>query len=365
MNDSTYMQMALALAEKGAGYVSPNPLVGAVVVKDGTVVGTGYHQAVGGPHAEVNAIDNAGGDARGATIYVTLEPCNHHGRTPPCTHKILEAEIRRVVVAMEDPNPHVTGGGSAFLRSRGVEVETGLLEPLARRLNESFIKFTRTGRPFVTLKMAATLDGWIATHTGDARWVSGSTARDMVHRLRNAVDAIIVGVGTVLADDPSLTTRLEEAGGADPIRVIVDSGLRMPVTARLLGLSSTADTVVVCGRDAAASKKEALRNSGAHLLEAPLKAGWVDLDAMVTLLGERGITSLLMEGGARLAASAIRDDIVDKVLFFYAPKILGGEGVPMFAGQGPDLMGESLTLQDVAMTPVGEDILVSGYRHLY
>jgi diaminohydroxyphosphoribosylaminopyrimidine deaminase/5-amino-6-(5-phosphoribosylamino)uracil reductase len=358
------MQMALALAEKGAGYVSPNPMVGAVVVKDDVVVGRGYHHALGGPHAEVNAIDDAGDRARGATIYVTLEPCNHHGRTPPCTRKILDAGIRRVVVAMKDPNPHVTGGGLAYLQARGVVVACGILQKESRRLNESFIKYVQTKRPFVILKMAATLDGCIATHTGDARWVTGAPARQLVHRLRHSMDAIMVGVGTVLADDPSLTTRLAADQGVDPTRIIVDSGLRIPETAQLLNQRSPADTWVVCGPDAEASKKNALRARGAHVLEVPLTSGWIDLNAMVDCLGQRGITSMLIEGGAQVAASAIREDIVDKVLFFYAPKLLGGEGVPMFAGRGPELMAHSVPLRDVEVTRVGDDILICGYRHL-
>ncbi len=365
MNDNQYMQMALALAEKGAGYVSPNPMVGAVVINDGTVVGRGYHQTLGGPHAEVNAIDEAGERARGGTLYVTLEPCHHHGRTPPCTRKILDAGIRRVVVAMEDPNPHVTGGGSAFLQSRGVDVTSGILENQARRLNESFIKYVLTGRPFVTLKMAATLDGRIATHTGDARWVTGTAARALVHRLRHAMDAILVGVGTVLADDPSLTARLEAERGVDPTRIVLDSRLRMPATAKMLNQSSTADTWVVCGPEAPLRNKESLRARGATLLEVPIKSDGIDFQCLMGTLGDKGITSVLIEGGAHVAASAIRDDVVDKALFFYAPNILGGEGIPMFAGRGPDLMSESVPLSDVEVSRVGRDILVSGYRHAY
>jgi diaminohydroxyphosphoribosylaminopyrimidine deaminase/5-amino-6-(5-phosphoribosylamino)uracil reductase len=359
------MRMALALAEKGAGYVSPNPMVGAVVVKDGVVVGRGYHRAVGGPHAEVNAIDDAGEKSAGATIYVTLEPCNHHGRTPPCTRKILDAGIRRVVAAMEDPNPHVAGGGNAYLRSRGVEVNCGILEDRARRLNESFIKYSHTRRPFVILKMAATLDGRIATRTGDARWVTGPPARERVHRLRHAVDAIMVGVGTVLADDPSLTTRLDDVRGVDPIRIVVDSRLRMPGSARMLNQSSPAQTWVICGPGVDPAMKAALEGRGARLVEVPLTQDGVDMRAMTERLGELGVTSLLIEGGAKLAASALRDDIVDKVLFFYAPKILGGEGVPMLAGRGPELMTECLALSDVDVQRVGSDILISGYRHVY
>lgn len=214
MNDHDYMQLALELAEKGRGWTSPNPMVGAVVVRDGKIVGRGYHQRVGGPHAEVNAIDDAGDRARGATIYVTLEPCNHFGRTPPCTHKIIAAGIRRVVVAMKDPNPDVQGGGNAYLKSHGIEVITGIGETAARTLNEGFVTWVTTGKPFVIVKCAATMDGRIATRTGDSRWVTGPAARAWVHRLRHAVDGIMVGVETVRKDDPSLTTRLEGEPGS-------------------------------------------------------------------------------------------------------------------------------------------------------
>jgi diaminohydroxyphosphoribosylaminopyrimidine deaminase/5-amino-6-(5-phosphoribosylamino)uracil reductase len=225
MDDESYMKLALELAEKGYGWTAPNPMVGAVVVKDGQVVGRGYHQRVGGPHAEVNAIDDAGSRAGGATIYVTLEPCNHFGRTPPCTRKILDAGIRRVVVAMADPNPAVTGGGIATLRDRGVAVTTGVCEKEARTLNEGFITWVTTGRPFVIVKCATTLDGRIATRTGDSRWVTGPASRQFVHRIRHGVDGIMVGVETVKKDDPSLTTRLDGNTGSDPTRIILDTHL--------------------------------------------------------------------------------------------------------------------------------------------
>ncbi len=365
MNDNEYMRMALELAAKGAGYVAPNPMVGAVVVNQDRVVGRGYHQAVGGPHAEVNAIDDAGNLAHGATIYVTLEPCNHHGRTPPCTRKILNAGIRRVVAAMADPNPDVNGGGNAFLESRGIEVTCGVEEADARRLNESFIKYTRTKRPFVVLKMAATLDGRIATRTGDARWVTGPEARALVHRLRHAMDAILVGVGTVIADDPRLTARLETGQGVDPMRIILDTHLNMPETAAMLNQPSTADTWVVCGGEAAENRKEVLMAKGAHIMEMPLADGRIDLRVLMQRLGERSVTSILVEGGSRVAASALKQEIVDKALFFYAPKILGGgDGIPMCGGEGPAKMSESLPLMETDVTRVGDDILVTGYRHL-
>ncbi len=362
MNDTDYMRMALDLAVQGAGYVSPNPMVGAVVVNSGRVVGRGYHQAVGGPHAEVNAINAAGARARGATIYVTLEPCNHYGRTPPCTRKILSAGIQKVVVAMADPNPDVAGGGIAFLKSQGVEVISGLCEVEACRLNEIFTKYTRTKLPFVVLKIAATLDGRIATRTGDARWVTGPAARTRVHTLRHAMDAILVGVGTVKADDPELTARLEEGRGVDPIRIVLDTHLSMPETARMLQQVSAAETWVVGGPGTAACDQKRLRDQGALVLEAPLGDGRIDLKALMRLLGARGITSLLIEGGAQVAASALKAGIVDKVLFFYAPKILGSDdGIPMCRGPGPDRMKDSLPLYHMEVSREGDDVLVSGY----
>lgn len=362
MDDEKYMRMALELAAKGAGYVSPNPMVGAVVVKDDRVVGRGYHQALGGPHAEVNAIDDAGSQARDATIYVTLEPCNHHGRTPPCTEKILGAGIRRVVVAMADPNPHVTGGGNDFLASNGLDVTCGVCEMDAVALNESFIKYIRTQTPFVVLKMAATLDGRIATRTGDARWVTGPQARVFVHLLRHSMDAIMVGIGTVKADDPELTTRLERGGGVDPVRVILDTQLTIAPEARLLNLSSTAETIIVCGPEASEGQKARLKEKGACLMELPLVDGRIDLKALMTALGSRGITSLLVEGGAQVAGAALNSGVIDKVHFFYAPKIMGGgDGIPICTGKGPDKMSECLPLSGTDISRVGDDILVTGY----
>ncbi|MGD9365229.1 MAG: bifunctional diaminohydroxyphosphoribosylaminopyrimidine deaminase/5-amino-6-(5-phosphoribosylamino)uracil reductase RibD [Desulfobacteraceae bacterium] len=362
MDHEKYMRTALELAAKGAGYVSPNPMVGAVMVKDGRVVGQGYHQALGGPHAEVNAIDDAGEQARGATLYVTLEPCNHYGRTPPCTQKILNTGIRRVVVAVADPNPHVTGGGNAFLKSQGIEVICGVCEEAATRLNESFIKYMRTHRPFVVLKMAATLDGRIATRTGDARWVTGAEARGFVHQLRHAMDAIMVGVGTVKADDPELTTRLDEGRGVDPARVVLDTHLSISSGARMLNQLSPAQTIIVCGPDAAEANKMRLKDKGACIMEVPVKDGRIDLQILLERLGQRGLTSVLVEGGSLVAGEALKAGVVDKVHFFYAPKILGGDdGVPMLAGQGPDKMEACMPLTDTRVNRMGDDILVTGY----
>lgn len=357
-----YMTMALELARKGWGRVSPNPMVGAVVVKNDVVVGQGFHEALGGAHAEVNAIDEAGEAARDATLYVTLEPCNHFGRTPPCTQKILEAGIRRVVVAMADPNPDVTGGGNDFLASKGVTVETGVLEAEARRLNESFIKFVRTKEPFVILKCAATLDGQIATRTGDSKWVTGEAARAYVHWLRHGVDGILVGGNTVRLDDPSLTARLPEGRGKDPVRIVLDSRLSIPETAKVLHQNSGAPTILVTGNNVSEEKKERFRKMGVKVIRAPLRGGFINLRVLMGRLGYIGISSLLIEGGGRVMASAIKSGIVDKVIFFYAPKVLGGnDGIPMFRGKGPQLIRQAIPVRGVEVRRFGDDLMVEGY----
>lgn len=365
MNDTYYMKMALALAEKGRGYTSPNPLVGAVAVKDDIIVGKGWHKAAGGPHAEVNALDEAGSRALGGTLYVTLEPCNHQGRTPPCTDRIIAAGLQRVVIATADPNPSVTGGGADYLRAKGVSVSTGICDEAARRQNEVFFKFVRTGRPFVILKCAATLDGRIATRTGDSRWVTGPTARRFVHQLRHASDAIMVGVGTVKADNPSLTTRLEGAEGMDPHRIILDTRLSIPEDAKVLQMESTSDTFIVFNHALDQEKPGRLADKGVKLIQAPLKDRWLDLSAVMERLGEKSMTSLLIEGGSQVMGSAVRSAIADKVHFFYAPKILGGDdGIPVCSGSGPEQMSGSVPIDDIMVKRFDEDVLITGYiRH--
>ncbi len=361
MNHEYFMRMALNLAKKGQGYTSPNPMVGAVVVKAGEVVGRGYHHAVGLTHAEVNAIEDAGIKARGATLYVNLEPCNHTGRTPPCTRKILETGIKRVVVAMADP--HTTaGGGAAFLRQHGIEVLTGVCEKQATKLNEVFVKFVTTGRPFVTIKCAATLDGRIATRTGDAKWVTGKKARRFVHRLRHAVDAILVGIGTIRADNPQLTARLDSKKGVDPIRIVLDTHLSISPDARVLKLDSDSDTILVVGPSVSEAKKNRMVGKGVRLVEQPLKNGQIDMKSLMVRLGSMDVASLLVEGGSRILASAFHSGIVDKALFFYAPKILGGDdGMPICRGQGPALMKDSIRLKDLRIQRFDKDVLIEGY----
>ena len=364
--DNRFMKMALDLAKKGEGFTSPNPMVGAVVVKDGKVVGKGYHQAAGKAHAEVNAVDDAGALAKGATLYVTLEPCNHIGRTPPCTEKIISAGIRRVVAAMTDPNPEVTGGGLDYLKSRGISITSGVCEPQAKRLNEAFIKYVRTKRPFTIVKCAATLDGRIATKTGDSRWVSGEESRRFVHRLRHAVDAIMVGIGTVEKDDPSLTARIaippKRFKPKDPTRIVLDTRLRIPEKAKLLRLHSHSDTILITGPSVSEDKKSRLKKNDVAIIESPVKNGMVDLDRLMDRLGSMNVTSLLIEGGGRVIASALSAGIVDKIYFFYAPKILGGDdGIPICKGPGAEKMNQCIPVKNIKVHRFGNDVMIEGY----
>ena len=363
MDDTYFMKMAIRMAAMGEGFTSPNPMVGAVIVNDdGTVVGMGYHKAAGGPHAEIHAIRDAGLSAKGATLYVTLEPCNHTGRTPPCTESIIEAGIRKVVVAARDPNPDVEGGGITFLQQHGIEVETGICEDEAKKLNEVFNKYIITKRPFVTAKCAITLDGCIATRTSDSKWITCPASREFVHGLRHACDAIMVGVETVKQDDPSLTTRLEGKKTLDPVRIILDTRLSVPENAKIFQLDSDADTIIITGNSVSKEKKERIENKGARVIEAPLKDGFIDLCQLTYYLGSIGITSLLIEGGSRVNASAFRAGIVDKIYFFYGPKILGGnDGVPVCKGPGPALMKDSIPIKDIKVRQFDDDVMVEGY----
>ena len=374
MNDATYMKLALSLAAKGAGRVSPNPMVGAVVVKDGRIIGRGFHRAYGLPHAEVEALRRAGAAAEGADLYVTLEPCNHQGKTPPCTQAVLDAGVRRVVIATRDPNPRVNGGGAEFLQAQGVQIEVGLLADEARRLNESWFKWVATGLPFVVAKAAASLDGKIATAGGESKWLTGEQSRSLGHQLRHQLDAILVGVGTVLADDPQLTVRLPqrktkngkrktENGFKDPIRVVLDSRLRLPLSAKLLHLDSPAPTWIACTPAAPKEKIQEIRDLGAEVLMLPGEpSGLVALKPLLAELGNRRVQSLLVEGGAETLGTFFDQRLVDKFYFFYAPKILGGKTAPgMLAGAGVKHLGNALQARDLSIKKLGPDLLVSGY----
>ena len=390
MTDHDHMREALSLALKGKGFTSPNPCVGAVVVKNGKVVGRGWHRAAGLAHAEVEAINDAqksdaqtsdtqknnaqknipaGGPARelsntqGATIYVTLEPCNHFGKTPPCTHKIINAGIKRVVVGCKDPNPYVSGGGIQYLRENGIEVETGILEQEAQTLIEEFIWYTKKDKtPFVILKCASTLDGRIATSTGDSQWITNERSREQVHRIRHEVDAILIGSGTLHADNPSLTARIENIRTKDPVRIILDSKLSIDETARVITQKSSAKTILVTGPRASVEKRQWLEKKGVAVLEVSLKNGRLDLNELMIKLGNMSIQSLLIEGGGKVAAAALKEGIVNKVLFFLAPKFLGGsDGIPVFDGTGPEKIKDAFELKQMDVKMFDNDVLITGY----
>lgn len=358
------MRRALALAVRAQGRTSPNPMVGAVIVNQGRIVGEGYHQRAGTPHAEVYALRQAGEKARGATLYVNLEPCCHFGRTPPCCEQIIAAGIKRVVAAMEDPNPQVAGNGIKRLQEAGIEVECGVLETEARRLNEVFIKFITTRRPFVVLKAAVSLDGKTATAAGESMWITGEAARVEVHRLRNRYDAVMVGIGTVLKDNPRLTTRLPAGEeGRDAVRIVVDSRLRLPLDARVINPASPAPLLVATTEQAPKERLQSLeQQKGVEVLCFSSRKGQVPLSELMEELGRREITSVLLEGGATLNASALEEQIVDKMVVFIAPRIIGGVNAPgMVGGPGCARLEDAWQLKDVSFSLVGEDIMITGY----
>jgi len=360
MDDIYFMQMALDLAKKGRGFTSPNPMVGAVLVKNEKITGKGYHKSAGRAHAEVNAINDAGNYAKGSTLYVTLEPCNHTGRTPPCTEKIYDAGIKRVVVAMKDPNPDVTGGGIAYLKERGIDVISGVCEDQAMKQNEVFVKYVKTKRPFVILKCAATLDGRIATKTGDSKWITCSESREFVHMLRHTCDAIMVGIGTVNKDNPRLTARLEGTKSLDPVRVILDSQLSIREDANVLNQDS--DTIIVTGGTIPKDKKLRIEKKGVRIINSVVNEGGINLDILMEQLGSEGITSMLVEGGSRVISSSLHAGIVDKICFFYGPKILGGDdGMPVCKGYGPSLMSQCISVTDVCVRQFNHDVMIEGY----
>jgi len=356
-----YMRRALVLARKGIGKTGPNPAVGCVIVRDGVIVGEGWHKRSGTPHAEVHALAGAGEMARDADVYVTLEPCAHFGKTPPCAEALVAAGVGRVFAGMVDPNPRVSGRGLARLAAAGIGVVSGILEDDCREVNEPFIKHVTTGLPFVVLKSALTMDGKSATSIGDARWITNERSRRFVHKLRLQVDAIMVGVGTVIADDPELTCRIP--GGKDPLRVVVDSTLRVPLNARLFHLKSGAKTLVaaISGNYA---KIAGIRALGADVLICREKDGRVDLHDLMSRLGAMNVQSLLLEGGSTLAGEALRLGLIDKALLFYAPKLVGGDGPGLFAGSGVERMEDAIRLKKVTIARFGEDILIQGYPEL-
>ncbi len=358
--DEQYMHEALMLARQGRGRTSPNPVVGAIIVKDKVIIGRGWHQKAGTAHAEIHAITDAGLATKNATLYVTLEPCCHRGRTGPCTEAIIAAGIRRVVVAMVDPNPLVAGCGIEVLRKQGITVDTGILAAEAADLNAPFIKWITCSMPFVTMKNGISLDGKIATSTGNSRWITGESSRLEVHRMRDSSDAIITGIGTVLADDPELTTRLP-SGGKSPVRVVVDRLARTPLSAKLV-TDGNAHTIIAVSTEAPQDRVANLEALGVEILKLSAQGGRLDLGELLRNLGQRCLTSVMVEAGGTLNSSFLFNNLVDKVVLFVAPKIIGGSGAPgPYGGSGIDLLSDAVELEDLAVQTLGSDLKIEGY----
>jgi diaminohydroxyphosphoribosylaminopyrimidine deaminase/5-amino-6-(5-phosphoribosylamino)uracil reductase len=354
--DITYMKRALTLARKGIGRTSPNPAVGCVIVKDGAVIAEGWHHRAGSPHAEIHALNMAGAAARGADVYVTLEPCCHTGATPPCSDALIRAGVKRVVAGMRDPNPRVSGGGLAALKQAGIETSCGLLADACGAINLPFIKHITTGLPYVTYKCAMTLDGKIASVTGESRWISCEESRKYVHRMRARSDAVMVGVDTILADNPQLTVR--HVKGRNPVRIIVDSRLRTPTSVDILSGPLARKTIIATVQKDLAVHRRYLQN-GASVLVCKALGGRVDLDDLLKKLGKLGIQSILLEGGSRLAGDALTRGLIDECVFFYAPKVIGSDGFSPFAITGITDMDHSVAFSDLNVRRIGTDILVT------
>ena len=359
-----YMRRALELARKGEGHTSPNPMVGCVVVKDGRIISEGYHEKYGEFHAERNALTRCTEDTTGADLYVTLEPCCHQGKTPPCTDIIIEKKIARVFVGSMDSNPLVAGKGVQILRDHGIYVETGILDAECRKLNEVFYHYIATKTPFVVMKYAMTLDGKIACATGDSKWVTGEIARTQVHRMRGRYRGIMVGIGTVLADDPMLNCRVE--GGVDPVRIICDSNLHIPTESQIVKTASDIETIVACSQEALESERKQekirrLREAGIQIIGTEGAHG-VNLVELMKKLGEQNIDSILLEGGGTLNASALEDGIVNKVYAYIAGKLIGGmDARSPVEGMGIDRMADAITLQNMKIEKLGDDFCIVGY----
>ncbi|WP_408645644.1 bifunctional diaminohydroxyphosphoribosylaminopyrimidine deaminase/5-amino-6-(5-phosphoribosylamino)uracil reductase RibD [Tepidibacter formicigenes] len=357
-----YMKSALELAKLGIGYVNPNPLVGAVIVKDGKIISEGYHQFYGGPHAEINAFKNTTEDVKGATMYVTLEPCSHYGKTPPCVQEIVKKGISKVVIAMKDPNPIVSGKGIKILKENKIEVIYGVLEEEAKKLNEIFIKYITEKVPFCILKTAMTLDGKIACYTGDSKWITNEFSRKYVHELRHRVSGIMVGIETVLMDNPQLTTRLEDKKGNSPTRIVVDSKGRIPLDSNVLNKNLEGNTIIATTEIAHKNKIKSIKEMGLDVIVTPIKDNKVDLNYLMKELGKINIDSILLEGGSTLNYSALNEGIVDKVIFFIAPKILGGINAKTpVGGQGKEYVKDAFKLYDLEMSRFEDDFMIQGY----
>ncbi len=357
-NHEFYMDLALTNARTMKGQTDPNPLVGSVIVNHNRIVGVGAHLKAGEPHAEIHALRMAGEEAHGGTIYVTLEPCSHFGRTGPCAQAIIDAGLKKVVIAALDPNPLVSGNGVKMLEEAGIEVVSGIREQESLKMNEVFNKFITTKKPFVTLKAASTLDGKIATHSLDSKWITSEDARRDVHELRSEHMAILVGVGTVIEDDPELTARIPN--GRNPIRVILDSSLRLPLDAKV-AVDGAAETWIFTSRTYDRSKKEQLEHSGIRIFETSGETR-TDVNDMMRILGENGISSLFIEGGGTVNSAFLENGLIDKVVLYFAPKLVGGKNAPTFLeGSGFELMKDAVDLADGEFTKIGKDFKFTGY----
>ncbi len=354
--DSKYMKRALILAKKGVGKTSPNPVVGCVIVKNGIIIGEGWHKRAGGHHAEVHALNMAGAEAHGADVYVTLEPCSHKGRTPPCCDALIRAGVKRVVVGMSDPNPQVNGGGLQALQQVGIDTVCGILADECRDINKPFLKFIATGQPYVTYKCAMTLDGKTASYSGDSRWISCEASRKLVHQMRAESDAIMVGVNTVIADNPQLTVR--HIRGRNPLRVIVDSHLRTPENAAVVN-GHLAQGTIIATTETNTEIHARYLTKGVSLLVCSSENNRVSLHDLWNKLGKLGVSSLLLEGGSHLAGCALTQGLIDNCVFFYAPKVIGSDGFSPFAINGTTSMSNSISFQDLCMQRVGTDIMLT------
>ncbi len=359
-SDIKYMRQALELAKKAQGRTTPNPCVGAVIVKEGRVIGQGYHKKAGTPHAEINAFTNASEDVAGATMYVTLEPCHHQGRTPPCSHAVLAAGIRRVVVGMQDPNPVVDGSGLAYLQDHGVEVVTGVLEEECQRLNRPFVKYITTGMPFIAMKAGISLDGRLNYMRGKSGWITGAESLQQTHRLRDQYDVIMVGSGTAIIDNPSLTTRSSGDGGRDPVRIIVDSRLQLSPDSKVFSSEKDAFTWVFCAADADAAKVEVLKGRGAKITMVSKASNGLDLREIFAAIGKAGLFSVLVEGGATLHGAMLREKLYDYAYLFQAPLFAGDAGVPLLRGFSVLARESAPRLQELERYQLGDDTLYQG-----
>ncbi|MHA0855508.1 bifunctional diaminohydroxyphosphoribosylaminopyrimidine deaminase/5-amino-6-(5-phosphoribosylamino)uracil reductase RibD [Paenibacillus sp. CMAA1364] len=358
MNDEFYMTLALDMAERAQGQTQINPVVGCVIVKDGVLVGIGTHLELGTPHAEVHALNMAGDKAVGSTVYVTLEPCSHYGTTPPCSERLIHERVQRVVVACKDPNSQVSGKGIAMLEDHGIQVEVGLLQDRALKLNEKFFKYITSRMPYVTLKTASTLDGRIASKTGDSKWISNEAAREQVHTLRHRHQGIMVGVETVILDNPHLTTRLA-TGGINPIRIIVDSQLRTPLESHVV-TDGMAQTIILTTSHMNMARAEQLKQKGVIILQCG-EGPRVDLRLAMTELGDIQISSILLEGGGTLNGAMLHAQLIDRIILYLAPKIIGGINAPSsFSFEGKELMKDAVYLESLEVEQLGDNLCISG-----